>query len=772
MTRTPLLVAALFCFSCIIPLHAQQLTITPAQILEQEKNKLEAAKRWAAERSIPEFLLLNDESIISVVGIQNNHPVYFTTHNQHASFITRTSPLQSGGSLNLNLTGSTITIGVWDASLVFENHQEHSSRVIRKETGGAGNHATHVAGTLIATGILNEAKGMAPKARLHSYNWNFHSSEMISEAEKGLLVSNHSYGRIGGWHKFNLTPDSSRWQWFGDPNISTDEDYVFGYYDEEAATFDHIVYTNPHYLPVISAGNERDDLGPSSGIYLALDNQNRWREYDIATRPVSPDGDPGGFDTITSMALAKNVLTVGSISSDSLNAAINLSVFSSAGPTDDGRIKPDIVGLGEQLFSTIASGSTEYATYSGTSMATPNIAGSLVLLQQLHHQLFGTYMSAATLKGLAIHTATDIGTPGPDYQTGWGLMNTEKAALALQKGFRSPSTVQEEVLFADSLYTLNLLSREGSDIRATLSWTDPRFTPITSGTAEILDNPTPTLVHDLNLRLIHKPTNKTYLPYTLIANDPTQAAVPGVNNVDPVEQIYVENAPPGLYSLIVDAPAGLSHSTSQSFSLLVSGLEDRVTTILLDSARVTADLGDVYFEWSTLSQNADGVFIVERAREVTSASNSTPSVLFQTIATIESQGVSQEIESYSFNDPVFLTGVYRYRLLFEAANSLNKVFLQEFEVDIPAPANVQIASVYPNPATHNTTLILDLPEAQPITLDLYNALGQHLITHSESRLDAGRHFITLDISSFSQGTYFARIITSTHSLQRSIVIVE
>lgn len=307
MTRLPFQVAALLCFFYALPLKAQQLTITPAQIFEQEKTNLEAAKKWAAESATPEYILLNDESIVAVVGIQRGHPVFFTTHNQQASDITGTSQLRPGGSLNLNLTGRNMEIGVWDASLVYENHQEHNSRVIRKETGGAANHATHVAGTLIAAGIQNEARGMAPTARLHSYNWNFHSSEMIVEAEQGLLVSNHSYGRIAGWHKFNLTADSSRWQWFGDPNISTDEDYIFGFYDDEASTFDHITYTNPHYLPVVSAGNERDDYGPSSGVYLALDLQNRWREYDSETRPLPSDGHAEGFDTITSMALAKNV---------------------------------------------------------------------------------------------------------------------------------------------------------------------------------------------------------------------------------------------------------------------------------------------------------------------------------------------------------------------------------------------------------------------------------------------------------------------------------
>lgn len=64
-----------------------------------------------------------------------------------------------------------------------------------------------------------------------------------------------------------------------------------------------------------------------------------------------------------------------------------MSSFSSWGPTDDGRIKPDIVADGVSVFSTTATHDSSYGYKSGTSMATPNAAGSLLLLQELSQQL-------------------------------------------------------------------------------------------------------------------------------------------------------------------------------------------------------------------------------------------------------------------------------------------------------------------------------------------------------------------------------------------------
>ena len=772
MTRLHIQVAAILVSSFFSPLYAQQPEPTPSQIQDLESTNLETARQWAQDNAVPQLLYLNDASVVGIVGFQNAHPVFFTTHNQRAASITNTSRLYDESGLGFNLDGSNLTIGIWDASIVYDSHQEHKVRIIPRETGGTSNHATHVAGTLVASGITPESRGMAPKARLHSYNWNFHLSEMIVEAENNMLVSNHSYGRIAGWHKFNLTQDSSRWQWFGDPDISAAEDYTFGYYDQEASNFDHITYTNPYYLPVVSAGNERDDHGPTTGLYLALDLNNRWREYDISTHPLSPDGGSSGYDTITSMALSKNALTVGSVYTDTSDNSLNLSVFSSSGPTDDGRVKPDLVGVGERLFSTVATGISDYAIYSGTSMATPNVAGSLLLLQQLSSQLFGKYMRAATLKGLVIHTASDLGNSGPDYKYGWGLLDAEKAALHLEHAFRSPTSIQEEELPRDSLFTLELVHRAEGDIRVTLAWTDPRFTPLKADDPSILNDRTPVLIHDLNIRLTHTETNRSYFPFVLDPANPSEIAYSGVNRVDPVEQIYVQNAPPGAYTLEINAHNGPGSAERQAFSLIVSGLEEAVSLVELAVANVTSAPGEVFIEWSTISQNSTGNFIVERAPVFASQSRSTEQSFFQQIAVVESEGISTELKTYAFKDPLLIAGSYKYRILFQPQGSSTKVLLDELDVVLPAPEAFEIFSFFPNPASHQATLVLDIPEETTIRMQVYNSLGQLLLSFQDSKRLPGRHFLTLDLSSLGQGTYIARIETASNVRTKPFIVIK
>ncbi len=137
--------------------------------------------------------------------------------------------------------------------------------------------------------------------------------------------------------------------------------------------------------------------------------------------------------------LLKNILTVGAVNpiaaGYSSAADVLMSSFSSWGPTDDGRIKPDVVADGVGLTSSIASSNNAYATYSGTSMATPNVTGSLLLLQEYYVQLHpGIFMRSATLKGLTIHTADEAGpNPGPDYQFGWGARQCSQSRHADQR---------------------------------------------------------------------------------------------------------------------------------------------------------------------------------------------------------------------------------------------------------------------------------------------------------------------------------------------------
>ncbi len=141
--------------------------------------------------------------------------------------------------------------------------------------------------------------------------------------------------------------------------------------------------------------------------------------------------------TASALSLWQKILiTVGAVNkvpSYSGPESVQMSGFSSWGPTDDGRIKPDLVAAGVNLFSLSAANDSSYTTLSGTSMASPNVTGSLLLLQELYKNLHsGNFMRSSTLKALAIHTAKETGIyPGPDYSYGWGLLDDQAAAKLL-----------------------------------------------------------------------------------------------------------------------------------------------------------------------------------------------------------------------------------------------------------------------------------------------------------------------------------------------------
>ncbi len=362
-------------------------------------------------------------------------------------------------------------------------------------------------GTMIAAGVIINAHGMAHLATLHAYDWFNDESEMATAGASGLRISNHSYGTILGWH-WNFFGDS-RWAWFGDLEVDSTEDYRFGYYSLEARDWDMIAYNAPYYLIVLSAGNERDDGAPPGTehwVYSAADS-----DWILSTTPRENDGP---WDCLGNTKVSKNVLTVGAVSDIpggyENSEQVQLSSFSSVGPLDDGRIKPDIVANGVGLYSSLQLNDTDYGTYSGTSMAAPSASGSLTLIRQHYESVIDTTLRAATLKGLAIHTADEAGqNPGPDYHFGWGLMNTRKA-VEMISAIGDGHDITEDVLVNGDTMTFGYTSLGTEPFRATLSWSNPPGTPVSPS----VDPYDIMLVHDLDLRIID-PNGTEYFPYKL-----------------------------------------------------------------------------------------------------------------------------------------------------------------------------------------------------------------------------------------------------------------
>ncbi|OQY43083.1 MAG: hypothetical protein B6242_15455 [Anaerolineaceae bacterium 4572_78] len=411
-----------------------------------------------------------------------------------------------------NLQGDGIHVGVWDGGKVFA-HKDLSGRLTIGNNVNVHPHATHVAGTIGGSGAGNfNAKGMAPHVHIHSYHWDNDHTEMRDAKENGIIViSNHSYGIGIGYNGY---PDTS---WFG-------------YYSTDSKEWDEIVF-GTDLLVFKAAGNDRDD---------------------------GPDECPGGercdgpYDIISPIGVAKNIITVCATTDTD-----EMTDFSSWGPVDDGRVKPDLCANGESLTSTLPNNS--YGSGSGTSMASPSAAGAAALLFEHFKNETSENPTAATMKALMIHGARDLGRPGPDYEFGWGLIDAKASAdLIKRKAWRILGELSET---GDYHSFKVAVSDTSSPLKATLVWTDPPGDP---------QSAEPDLKNDLDLVLI-SPKGENFFPWTLNKDNPTENAKRNkANRIDNVEQVLVDHPEAGIWTIEVKADRVDVAKREQAFTVVVT----------------------------------------------------------------------------------------------------------------------------------------------------------------------------------------------------------
>lgn len=448
-------------------------------------------------------------------------------------------------------------------------------------------HATQVVGLILAKGALAAARGIARKAAAEMYTGDHTIRRYLEQVGGGNWdISNHSYGFLRGW----VPGAGNRWQWMGSSeatstNVADSEDHMFGYYDDWARKLDSLLFKEPTQIPVFASGNQRG-IGPDGSVtyFAATPTPNFFTE---STVPHPKNGSTG-YDVLASHAVSKNAIVVGAV-----DISGKIWERSSTGPTDDGRIKPDVVALGVDV---TVCGSTRSqtgydSTTDGTSLAAPAVSGSLLLLKQYWEKLFPLDLFTSSIaRGLLIHTATDLGPTGPDYQYGWGSVNARDAADLIKLNAENGGfSIRKGTLQQGKSYEFYVKSYNYHYIKVTLAWADPEGTPVPFvNSAPPLDSPTRMLVNDLDIRLYPvlgttTDNNLTAHPFVLDRSKPSELADKGDNVVDNVEQVHFRSTNPyglqvnfqHIYKVVI-RHKGTLRGGKQDFALLVGGATEHL----------------------------------------------------------------------------------------------------------------------------------------------------------------------------------------------------
>jgi hypothetical protein len=362
--------------------------------------------------------------------------------------------------------------------------------------------------------------GIAPGAQIVSYDFTNASDKLI-----GILLKNPE----------SIDVVSNSW---GEDLSEHCEDYAaYVYYaeDYDRLISGHIGERPVRRVPVVfSAGNDR------------ASNKCGLKDY----RTITPPG------------TAKNVITVGAIDAD--NSSIT--IFSDFGPTQDGRIKPDLVAPGCRNLGSNALGIVSaipqngVGRFCGTSQAAPAVSGALAMMMQKLKDA-GVNKSdiyPSTYKALLIHAAEDLGRPGPDYAYGYGRVRLpETLALIDNRSFS-----QAEVKREGETVTQPLAVPAGTkEIKITLAWDDPPRESISNGG----------LANDLDLTLI-SPSRETILPWILnpAKGKEASAAVRGADHANVAEQISISDPAAGNWQISVKATRLGNARFGQTYSLVVT----------------------------------------------------------------------------------------------------------------------------------------------------------------------------------------------------------
>ncbi len=439
------------------------------------------------------------------------------------------------------LEGEGVMVGIGDGGV--GSHIDLTGRYISHITGSGVNtqdhpHANMVAGLLGNSGILrSQVDGIAPKSTLiYEYSSQILSDNIVnSNVADGMVLTNNSYGSGEG-----------------------------GSYTLYSRRCDDQLKRHPQLMHVFSAGN--------SGNKTQV-------------------GFPKGYNTVLMNGQsAKNAISVGGI-----NHYNELYSGSSRGPTQDGRLKPEITAIAYSFLAPTSN--NNYQNGYGTSFSAPQVTGGLALLYEHYRNLHnGNDPDAALMKAILCNTAEDIGNPGPDYTHGYGKMNLRRAKELLDNQHYFSGTLEDG---ESTTFSINVPPNT-HEMKIMLYWADTSASVIVGKD----------LVNDLDLRVIRQSNSNVYLPYILDPNEADSDAFPNVDRFNNIEQVVVNNPPTDTYSISINAhkvPFGV-----QNFHIVYEFVQPGVTLISPVPEELIRGGGSTnfYIEWDYYG-NDNNTFSIE-----------------------------------------------------------------------------------------------------------------------------------------------------------------
>jgi serine protease AprX len=471
---------------------------------------------------------------------------------------------------DLGYDGANVAVAVADSGLHTGNapgmHPDLAGRVdaffyygALSDAADEHSHGTHCAGIIAGNGAVGETDetdslyglGVAPGAH---------------------IIAQRIFDGLGGYEPPGSFEELTRNAVSAGADIASNSwgDDTQGRYDISAAEFDALVRD----ADAITAGDQPYIIEFSAG-----------------------NAGPGS-QTIGSPAVAKNVIATGAAQNNRFDFFVYadgqeaMADFSSRGPCEDGRIKPDLVAPGTwiaSLRSALADDENAWAPISpnylyqgGTSQAGPHASGAAAVFVDYYRQNFGgATPSPALVKAALLNSAVDMDdevetAPVPNNDEGWGRLD-------LTELIGSPRTYefvdQTALLTSGQVYERHMVVA-GSDeaLKITLVYTDVPGFP----------GALPALVNDLDLEVI-SPDGRVYHGNQFNEGEsiPNAGGFDVVNNV---EGVHIFEPEPGEYIIRIrarnvaeDARVDTA-AVDQDFALVVSAevLPPGIGAIFLD----------------------------------------------------------------------------------------------------------------------------------------------------------------------------------------------